>query len=790
MQFLNLLASGYHHARRNRRLVLIAWLVPLLPALLLALMVTSNLGPVLDRSLFSEAVLDGNGFAVWADFSASPANMLGPILSRGVVMFFVLSALFQIMLAAGIVEVLAGSESRHQFTLGVRRNAWPFLRGAAFLALCTIGVAIIARLVVKGGSHLATAMPDGRFTIAGLAGAGLVALLLYAPLDLAYDLSRIASVRHGERSMVRGLLRALGTVLRMPLLFAPLYLLFVLLPMAVHLVYVTLRLPWSPAGWFAVILLLIVQQAVMGVRAFLKITFWGAELEVYRLLDEPRWCRKKEGAREACCGGDAAARSSRPHKPGNKRKGSSHESLLEFISCHDNAARHGAGVCVRTGPHGRGSPRGGRYLADRRLRPRRRDRRRRRAALGGHRHQLSARIRYGRRRRATGPDAEAVLTFEPVPGEEIQIDLVAGASPDEMWMQPRGTASRRRMIRTDALPSPCGEEREVDPLFVFDVFWQTFEEHYPFFEMKGVDWRAVRDRERPRVSAETTDDDLWDILQGILEEREDAHTYLATADMKKFYHGQRADPNPLDKDGRARAFSVIDESYLEAPPESRCNDQMAIGRLPGGVRYFRLTSFNGYGDDFLDGLDCLEGVLDDLLAEPESIEGLVIDVRINGGGSDPYGLAIASRLATAEYLAYTKETRNDPEDPNSWTEGQHSIVRPTTGVGFTGPVVELTGINSVSAAETFTMALIGRTPKVTRIGQNTQGVFSDVLGRMLPNGWRFGLSNERFLAEDGTNFEGPGIPPDIETPVFTPEELEARRDSAIEKAMEILTSGG
>ena len=68
------------------------------------------------------------------------------------------------------------------------------------------------------------------------------------------------------------------------------------------------------------------------------------------------------------------------------------------------------------------------------------------------------------------PDAEAVLTFEAIPGEEIQIDLIAGASPDEMWMQPRGTASRRRMIRIDALPSPCGEEREVDPLFVFDVF--------------------------------------------------------------------------------------------------------------------------------------------------------------------------------------------------------------------------------------------------------------------------------------------------------------------------------
>jgi C-terminal processing protease CtpA/Prc len=389
---------------------------------------------------------------------------------------------------------------------------------------------------------------------------------------------------------------------------------------------------------------------------------------------------------------------------------------------------------------------------------------------------------------AQSPEDVDLLTIEALPGMEMQIEVLPGASPNERWMQPRGTASRRRMVRIDALPPGCGEQRDDAP-FVFDVFWQSFEEHYPFFEMKGVDWQAVRDRERPGVTAETTDDELWGILQGILESLEDAHTYLATPDMTRIYHGQRPDPNPLDEEGRARAFALIDEQYLETPAESRCNHQIAIGALPGGVRYFRLVSFNSYGDDFLGGLDCLEGVLDDLLAEPESITGLVVDVRINGGGADPYGLAIASRLATEEYVAYTKQTRNDPEDPTSWTEGQSSVVRPTAGAGYAGPVVELTGINSVSAAETFTLSLMGRTPKVTRIGQNTQGVFSDVLGRVLPNGWRFGLSNERFLAIDGTNYEGPGIPPDISTPVFTPEELDAGRDSAIEKALEVIGSG-
>jgi C-terminal processing protease CtpA/Prc len=105
---------------------------------------------------------------------------------------------------------------------------------------------------------------------------------------------------------------------------------------------------------------------------------------------------------------------------------------------------------------------------------------------------------------------------------------------------------------------------------------------------------------------------------------------------------------------------------------------------------------------------------------------------------------------------------------------------------FTGKIILLTGRNSVSAAETFTMALMGRTPAVTRVGENTQGVFSDVLGRRLPNGWRFGLPNEIFLTEAGKTFDGPGIPPDIAVPVFPREDLQQGRDSCLDKALELL----
>ena len=81
------------------------------------------------------------------------------------------------------------------------------------------------------------------------------------------------------------------------------------------------------------------------------------------------------------------------------------------------------------------------------------------------------------------------------------------------------------------------------------------------------------------------------------------------------------------------------------------------------------------------------------------------------------------------------------------------------------------------------MALMGRTPHVIRIGSNTQGVFSDVMLRHLPNGWTFGLPNEVFLTEDGKHFEATGVPPDITVAVFPKDDLRAGRDLALERAL-------
>ncbi|WP_308314269.1 hypothetical protein [Streptomyces sp. GbtcB7] len=61
-----------------------------------------------------------------------------------------------------------------------------------------------------------------------------------------------------------------------------------------------------------------------------------------------------------------------------------------------------------------------------------------------------------------------------------------------------GSVGDRRLLRLPALPASCAEAAPTGAPATFDVFWQTFEENYPFFAAKKIDWWAVRDRYRPR----------------------------------------------------------------------------------------------------------------------------------------------------------------------------------------------------------------------------------------------------------------------------------------------------
>jgi len=367
-------------------------------------------------------------------------------------------------------------------------------------------------------------------------------------------------------------------------------------------------------------------------------------------------------------------------------------------------------------------------------------------------------------------------------------DVLPGSGPDELRFHENGAASDMIIHRTASLPELCGHTVPGDPTTTFDVFWATYREQYPFFDLRHIDWNATRDRLRPTI-AHASPAKLFATLRSMIEPLHDAHTYLGTSDPTLRFHGRRPDPDSIGTAGRATVLRIITGKYLQTPLHPWANGHISFGKLNDSIGYLRVTSFSDYIPDSGYAADrrALDAALDTIFASTDGWRGLVIDVRINGGGDDPLGLAIAERLATTPYTAYAKVARSDPDDPRKMTPTQPSVVQPSARPGWHGPVVELTSRYSVSAAETFTQALMGRRPAIQRVGENTQGVFSDVLGRHLPNGWRFGLPNELFLTDQGTSFDGAGIPPTIAVPTFTAADLAAGRDPGLERAMAIVT---
>jgi len=293
MIFASYLRNGFRIAGRHKRLVVALWLAPLLPALLLGGLAASNLAPPLGKSLFAERALEGDWYVVLMELRSSPQDALGPILGPGVLAMLLLSWLVQVALSAGVVEVLLEREGRHPFVLGVRRNVVRFLRTTVLLGVLAAVLAGAGFMLIRGFFKIAEAQSNGWYDLLGVALAAVLFVGLWAPLDLAGDLSRIAAARHDQHSMVRGFFRAWLAVLRRPGPFVPLYLVFLLLPLLLHAVYTLLRSPWTPATTAGILAVVLAQQAVMVTRSYLKLGFWGAEVSAYRGLDEPEWCLLK-----------------------------------------------------------------------------------------------------------------------------------------------------------------------------------------------------------------------------------------------------------------------------------------------------------------------------------------------------------------------------------------------------------------------------------------------------------------------------------------------------------------
>ena len=361
--------------------------------------------------------------------------------------------------------------------------------------------------------------------------------------------------------------------------------------------------------------------------------------------------------------------------------------------------------------------------------------------------------------------------------------------------------------RVERLPGPDDVLDAGDARRAFDIVWQTFDENYAFFELRGVDWDAEGDKWRGELTADAGEAELFDAVAGLVGSLGDNHVelraegfdYPRVSSLPDFplvqtwvqEHASRGDDSELFEFVRGKYGEYVAKSAKLIAGEmigevhSGANEMLHWGMLKGDVGYLRVGAMAGYvsEEDAEEAAHfaALEKCLDRVMADLADARAMIVDVRFNGGGWDPAAVRIANRFVDRRRATFTKKARRG----EAFTEPHTVYVEPAGAQQFTRPTFLMTSPMTASAAEIFTFSM-NALPHVRQVGLPTMGIHSDMLVRHLPNGWSFSLSNEVYQTVDGEVYEKVGIPPATEVSMFDTDDFEDGREQVVARVLELV----
>jgi len=181
--------------------------------------------------------------------------------------------------------------------------------------------------------------------------------------------------------------------------------------------------------------------------------------------------------------------------------------------------------------------------------------------------------------------------------------------------------------------------------------------------------------------------------------------------------------------------------------------------------------------------------VDSLFPEIDKTSALIIDVRINGGGSADIGFNILSMLTDKPFAlseAKLRLYRSTAHEEQEWSPFLPETWRPSKKHFYNKPVALLIGPQTFSAAEDFTVAFdaMHRGPL---IGNTTGGSTGAPIFFPLPGGGSARICAKHDTYPGGKEFVGIGIAPNVPVPP-TISDLQTGKDAALQKAIETINS--
>ena len=317
-----------------------------------------------------------------------------------------------------------------------------------------------------------------------------------------------------------------------------------------------------------------------------------------------------------------------------------------------------------------------------------------------------------------------------------------------------------------AIFTSCFEKDEYseDPHTNFEALWKLIDEHYCFFEYKGVDWNAVHDDYSTQIADTMNGYQLFNILGKMLAELKDGHTNLiSTFTTSRFWNWNENYPDNFN--------AVVHKNYIGTDY-----------KIAGGLIYLIMQDDIGYVyyENFSTPVD--EVHLDEMFLYFINCKSIIFDVRNNTGGSLTYSERIASRFIQEKQLVgYIMHKTGSGH--NDFSTPYPIELEPSTRIKWPHHVAVLTNRSCYSTTNDFVnkMKLF---PNVTIIGDKTGGGCGLPFHSELPNGWGVRFSSSPMLNADKEITES-GIDPDIKVDIIETDQLNGI-DTIIEEAIKYL----
>jgi len=347
----------------------------------------------------------------------------------------------------------------------------------------------------------------------------------------------------------------------------------------------------------------------------------------------------------------------------------------------------------------------------------------------------------------------------------------------------------------------------------FDQAWTIINENYIDPKFGGMDLRAERDKMTLRINAGMSNTQFWEAMADMIDRLSDNHSYFLNPqeaqedearyvgedgyigigvstnfnpDKKWLYvlrttpggPAERAGVRPHDIllriDGKPSVNDAGDPQVgllrgaegtsvrLTVRSPGKAERELTVSRavirsnvlvdyqlLPGSrkIGYIRIPAF-----DEKTIRDKITDAVDEMMNQSNGkMDGLILDVRQNGGGTYPQlasALGLFTKAPPGEFV-----NRKGEKDPLE-------VIDIEFGNSFSVKLVILIGRDTESFGEIFAGVLqYGR--GATLIGQPSAGNIELLRAYRLSDGSKMSIAIETFRLPNGTNWEGRGLTPNI-----------------------------